>query len=214
MALENPNSFIGITSMTGHVTASGTGAVTSTIPGGTITPAMLATGYAAVGTGTSFPGSPSTNDIFFRTDRATMYYYDGTRWLSVQEYAAPMQAYNTFGGVNGISASTTRLYFGTPPMPNNETTIYITKWSVVWWVSTTNSGGNNWTIKLSDALLNLVDSFSTDGLGIDSYINQKEDLGSVRTLATDDWYSIDGTKNASPGNLFLYNPYIYFRLIG
>lgn len=34
--------------------------------------------------GTSFPGSPATGDLFYRTDRNIEYYYDGTRWLSVQ----------------------------------------------------------------------------------------------------------------------------------
>lgn len=34
--------------------------------------------------GTSFPGSPSTGDKFYRSDRHIEYYYDGTRWLSTQ----------------------------------------------------------------------------------------------------------------------------------
>lgn len=38
------------------------------------------------GSGTSFPGSPSTNDRFYRTDRALEYYYDGTRWLTTTLY--------------------------------------------------------------------------------------------------------------------------------
>lgn len=32
--------------------------------------------------GTSFPGSPATGDIFWRSDRAIEYFYDGTQWLS------------------------------------------------------------------------------------------------------------------------------------
>lgn len=35
-------------------------------------------------TGTSMPGSPSTNDRITRTDLGMDFYYDGTRWLSVQ----------------------------------------------------------------------------------------------------------------------------------
>jgi mRNA-degrading endonuclease toxin of MazEF toxin-antitoxin module len=37
-----------------------------------------------VESGTAFPGSPDTNDRYFRTDRGIEYYYDGTRWLSTQ----------------------------------------------------------------------------------------------------------------------------------
>jgi hypothetical protein len=40
-------------------------------------------------TGSSFPGSPGTGDRFWRSDRATEYYYDGTRWLSTQILFVP-----------------------------------------------------------------------------------------------------------------------------
>jgi hypothetical protein len=36
--------------------------------------------------GTSFPGSPATNDRFYRTDRSLEYFYDGTRWLTTTLY--------------------------------------------------------------------------------------------------------------------------------
>ncbi len=40
------------------------------------------------GSGTSFPGSPSTHDEFFRTDirGGTMFRWNGTYWLTTQEY--------------------------------------------------------------------------------------------------------------------------------
>lgn len=34
--------------------------------------------------GTGFPGSPSTDDLFYRTDRDILYFYDGSQWLSTQ----------------------------------------------------------------------------------------------------------------------------------
>lgn len=33
--------------------------------------------------GSSFPGSPATNDIYFHTTYGEWFYYDGTRWLSM-----------------------------------------------------------------------------------------------------------------------------------
>lgn len=45
----------------------------------------------STGSGTSFPGSPSTNDRFYRTDRQIEYYYDGTRWLSTQLHTIAIQ---------------------------------------------------------------------------------------------------------------------------
>lgn len=44
----------------------------------------LTAGQVGVAFGTSFPGSPATDDRFYRTDRRIEYFYDGTRWLSTQ----------------------------------------------------------------------------------------------------------------------------------
>jgi hypothetical protein len=54
--------------------------------GDTLSPA------APTPTGTSFPGSPTTNDRFYRTDRAIEYYWDGTRWLSTQIHYLPISS--------------------------------------------------------------------------------------------------------------------------
>lgn len=50
----------------------------------------LGFGSGGYTTGTSFPGSPSTNDLCYRSDRAIEYYYDGTRWLSTQIHFVPI----------------------------------------------------------------------------------------------------------------------------
>jgi hypothetical protein len=36
--------------------------------------------------GTAFPGSPANNDLYYRTDLDLLFFYDGTRWLSVQQF--------------------------------------------------------------------------------------------------------------------------------
>lgn len=55
--------------------------------------ATLADVGAGIPSGTSFPGSPATNDLFRRTDLGMIFYYDGTRWLSQQlfqgQFVAP-----------------------------------------------------------------------------------------------------------------------------
>jgi hypothetical protein len=63
------------TQQTGNANLSGT------INAGTT---FFKAGVEWMGSGTSFPGSPSTNQIYFRTDRQIEYFYDGTRWLSTQ----------------------------------------------------------------------------------------------------------------------------------
>lgn len=45
-----------------------------------------------LGRGTTFPGSPATNDLLFRTDLGEWYYYDGTQWLSTAIHYVPLTA--------------------------------------------------------------------------------------------------------------------------
>jgi hypothetical protein len=66
---------------------------------------LTATGAA----GTSFPGSPATNDRYFRTDLGMEFYWDGTNWVSTQlnqlmltpaDVVTPFSG--TTGGIRGI----------------------------------------------------------------------------------------------------------------
>ena len=50
-------------------------------------PGTVSGGGGGLSSGTSFPGSPLTNDLFYRTDRALLYFYNGTRWLTVNTYS-------------------------------------------------------------------------------------------------------------------------------
>src|ERR1700754_4638544 len=59
--------------------------------------------------GTSFPVSPATGDVFYRTDRHIEYYYDGTRWLSTQLFTiGPFQPDSTALNSLTTSAGATR----------------------------------------------------------------------------------------------------------
>lgn len=44
------------------------------------TPSLLG---SAADSGTSFPASPNTGSLFFRTDRGKFYIYDGTNWRQI-----------------------------------------------------------------------------------------------------------------------------------
>lgn len=72
-------------------------------------PIVSATGGGGSGyaEGTSFPGTPASGDKFYRTDRNLLYFYDGTRWLTVQLYEVPIamqQDRFTGGSVTGFFA--------------------------------------------------------------------------------------------------------------
>lgn len=76
---------------------------------GTVTDAYENTGGAGgLESGTSFPGGPSTDDLFYRTDRDLIYFYDGTRWLTANLYIHSLM-------VVPASLSATIQFFSVPP---------------------------------------------------------------------------------------------------
>lgn len=81
ITLTTPGNTVGITSP-----ASGTYAFTASGGGGGGGGATSLDELSDVAVSTSFPGSPSTNDLCFRTDRSLLYFYDGTRWLTLNLY--------------------------------------------------------------------------------------------------------------------------------
>lgn len=79
--------------------------------GTSATPAALLFGTIQLGlgsgvpSGTSFPVSPATNDLYFRTDRGLIYFYDGTRWLTTTLYEHNLGTfYNNSASTGQMSA--------------------------------------------------------------------------------------------------------------
>lgn len=74
-------------------------------------PSMTITGFTVLGYttflrggGSAFPGSPATNDRYFRTDLGMEFFYDGTRWLSTQLFHYSLSVGdNAYGG--GLTAT-------------------------------------------------------------------------------------------------------------
>lgn len=115
--------------------------------------------------GTSFPGSPTTDDFYYRTDLGVLCRYDGTRWLGAEERMPIGQLYE-----NGV-----------PPYTVHDKIIYTfplestdTLWLASFYASIvnlgTNNGSNYWTIEVQKAdgtLLGSVDSSSGYAGGLD-----------------------------------------------
>jgi hypothetical protein len=51
--------------------------------------------------GTSMPGSPSSGDLFWRSDLMMEFVYDGTRWLSTQLHLVPLISGDALGPITG-----------------------------------------------------------------------------------------------------------------
>ena len=166
-------------------------------------------GGSGISQGTSFPGSPATNDLFYRTDLHWLCFYDGTRWLTMEEFAMP--------GVQTVvvpfaNAGTTSFYY----MPlRSDYRPYLTRWAISTFVISPNNATNYWTVSLSRwtaaAVATSIASFNTASdtavtmTPHDQVINAPLNAAGV-------YLSMDATKVVSPGGLYPLMS-LYCRLI-
>lgn len=98
---------------------------------------LLSSGPAAgISAGTTFPVSPSTNDLFHRTDLAGVYYYTGSAWHSITLYAAHMAPPPA-----AVSVSTAN-YAGAGMFNGGD--VYLVDYHYQYNVATTNTGTQYW----------------------------------------------------------------------
>jgi hypothetical protein len=87
--------------------------------------------------GSSFPGSPATNDVYHRTDLACGWYrYDGTQWRC-------MGAHTMYLGSYDNQAADTALV-RQPPIALGGTDLYLLSFAMTVFVVTTNDGTKYW----------------------------------------------------------------------
>lgn len=134
------------------------------------------TSAGGVQSGTSFPVSPATNDLFHRTDRGIIYYYDGTRWLSTQRLplAIAMQS--------ALMPITTTPLFLEVPLPPNDNGIYVCTFAINSYANNT-TAANYYTAQLFSAqgasVTNLGSAISTQNNAQTQNIRQTTAINSV-----------------------------------
>jgi hypothetical protein len=167
-------------------------------------------------TGTVFPVSPTADDLFYRTDRNVLYFYDGTRWLSVTAYEA-VGAYN-LGAVLPIAATTGSASVW--PLVGLSSDIYLLEHQVSFFVAggTALSASHKWV-----ATWRKTDTANADTTVVTATIDSGA-LSTWRTLvtainallgtyATYPWARTTWTKTGTPGNLHFGEKFTY-RLVG
>jgi hypothetical protein len=155
---------------------------------------------SGVPVGTSMPGGPATNDLIFRTDLGLLFFYNGTRWLTVNLYT---QAISTQDAVQPFSAASTIRC----SMPHPTLDIWIVSFWASTYVATTNDGTKYWTLTLggpSTALSTI--SNASDGIVVES-----ASVGA--SLAATLWLEVAFAKVSTPGTIRA-TPMISYRLIG
>jgi hypothetical protein len=163
----------------------------------------------AIGAGTAFPGSPLTGDRFYRSDRSLHYFYDGTRWLTVNEYEM---------GIGWAEIATAMTATGTMhrwPV-RQDYGMYLTRWNVVTFQSNATPASNNMTVVLarvnSANTATQISTFSTSTDTQSNWVSHDQAINAVldssarilRTVATE-----AGTVTG-----FLCAETIAYRLIG
>jgi hypothetical protein len=157
--------------------------------------------------GTSMPGSPSTNDRVTRTDLGLDFYYDGTRWLTTTLFEVGSQ------WASALSTSNTDLYVA----PVDSTWgIYIVSFDVSTFVISTNNGSNYWTVALQRAntsnTASTIDSFTTAADTVSNWTQHKETVGAVLD-ASARVLLVNFTKTSAPGAIYCAGT-VKYRYIG
>ena len=147
--------------------------------------------------GTSFPGSPAANDLFYRTDRDLLYFYDGTRWLTVNEYMLTIPMIGSdFSAASNVIA---RLAAG-----DGTTDWWLEKITAFAFITTTNTGSAYWNIELHKVTTAGVDtmpaSVNTSADAANTWLQKSASIGALLGVTHSVLY-LYATKTGSPGAL-------------
>lgn len=156
---------------------------------------------AVLRAGTSFPGSPATNDRFYRTDRGIEYFYDGTQWLSEQIHSVQLAISDA---VLPFTA-TTAVHQGRAISPfYNVYGIYLLNLSY----TVLFSGTGNWTFTIGDD----VGTLATLS-GLTGNTSGNSTLNVARTSTQITYFRYTPTENSGTASVWPIFT-ITFRLIG
>lgn len=193
---------------TGTFTVDGNETITGNLTvSGTLTSAQV------IGTGSSFPSSPVDGQIFWRTDRYLLYYWEASLslWLSVQEYIFDGPQYGTVNSAVTVTQSTS---VGSPQQSASGKVLITTFQVGLVGVATANSPGNTWVMTIETVLNGNITSLSmvTAGVGTAKYFAESA-INYTYTHASDIYLDIVAVKTGAPGTLS-FGASIGYRLIG
>lgn len=160
--------------------------------------------YAAVldlGRGSAFPtigsdgGAVAVGSRFFRTDIGFLCYYDGTRWLSENDYPTNLSSWQSYGTTSPQQTNYV--------LPRGQYSPYFTRVLIHSQVSGTNNGTNFWTIDVQGVNFSASSSSSIHSIttAADSAgVVVRRDVGVTTAAPTHrDWMRVLLTKTLTPG---------------
>jgi hypothetical protein len=175
----------------------------------------VGTGGSGIAAGTSFPGSPSGGDLFFRTDRGLLYFYDNTnsRWLTVNEYTLPWVTRVAISNT-GISATSSVAHSATTGSDGN---MWLTAFRIQCYVQTSAADASNrWEVALNTRnAANTTTTQTSVNVNSQTANTNKEWVGAAGfeiDCSTEIQFVLQATKTGSPGALYLGTDIRYRRV--
>lgn len=170
------------------------------------------TSSSGVPAGSAFPGSPATNDLYYRTDLSLLFFYNGTRWMTVILFVLPL----TRPDFTALAATTATYARSNVPDPQGGTDIFVTAWNV-----DANISGGGTALGASHKWVGTLDKRDAAGT-ITSIMTINIDSGSSNTnrkfsnttgvlLTPASYFTLADTwtKTGTPGNLSPYSSVSY-----
>ena len=162
------------------------------------------------GAGTSFPASPATNQLWYRTDLGWLCYYDGTRWLTVHEYGEPLsQASNITNPKTDAAYVLNQSILFNPS--RSDWGIYFTRAHVFLFVSTTNNGTNYWEVEITNTATSC-GTFSTIADAPNTNLYKSVTTPVVLASGRQYWQLRTINNVGTPGDLS-YQATVFYRLV-
>jgi hypothetical protein len=207
---------IGLIAVTNHATKTAVDASNAGGgPGIKVDRLQLGTSYW-LDKGTSFPGSPTSGDQFYRTDRNIQYYWDGTNWLSTFSQTIELIPVTSF--TTGIAATTGFIMRCARLDPDYS--VYVTKAEVAFQINTTFDVTNNWTTSLfrhdstaTNTTIATVAHWATGRTAGTTYVDTAT-INAAYSTTQAFQLRASFTKNAAPGTLDISGINFHFRLVG
>ncbi len=167
----------------------------------------IASNGAELHGGTSFPASPATDSRFYRTDLGFECFYDGTRWLTVDEYQMVLTPY----AINPPPYSTAPQTILLVPS-RSDRNYYFTRARAYLFVSPTNTGSAYWSLEFRNNAGTSIWSFNTSAAAAGEIMPENAAIN-TSIGATNYFYLYIATKTGSPSNITAANFTAWYRLV-
>lgn len=179
--------------------------------------AVLKVGDVVVpGIGTSFPGSPTTGQKFWRSDLRMEFFFDGTRWLSSVLYRQQLTNWN-ITIPTALSATTSAYQRTLSPELSGGSDLWLENYVINFFISggTALSASHRWALTLSAITAGVgtadtLGSYSINSGAINSFrrqvvaLNMLMDNGTIHV-----WFQTTADKLGTPGSFQSFDEVTY-----